>query len=257
MATRLFRCRPGIRDTQVHRRGERTMVQITLSGPGKNALGSGLMASVLAQVEAANGAPLLLCGDGDAFSAGLNLKEVSELDSEGMQAFLENLQHFFKTIWTYPGPTVAAVNGHAIAGGCILAMCCDVAIATDNEQARIGLNEVAIGLRFPPSLLRFVRANIAPNHIDEVLLGAGLHAPADAARLGLVQHVDSDPIAAARTRLKKLSRHPPDAYAATKLDMRSGIMDATEEEQRQFNEQVVPFWTSPELKAKIRALLGG
>jgi enoyl-CoA hydratase/carnithine racemase len=233
------------------------MIRIRLSGPGKNALGSSLMAEVLEQVEAADGAPLLFEGDGDAFSAGLDLKEVGGLDADGMVDFLTRLQHFFRTIWLYPGPTAAAVNGHAIAGGCILAMCCDVAIATDNERARIGLNEVAIGLRFPPSLLRFVRANIAADHIDEVVLGAGLHSPSEAARLGLVHGIATDPVAEASARLGKLSRHPSGAYAATKRDLRQGIMETTEEEQRQFDEQVVPFWTSPELKAKISALLGG
>jgi enoyl-CoA hydratase len=233
------------------------MIHIRLSGPGKNALGSNLMADVLAQVEAADGAPLLLEGDGDAFSAGLDLKEISGLDADGMRDFLTRLQHFFQTIWLYPGPTAAAVNGHAIAGGCILAMCCDVAIATDNERARIGLNEVAIGLRFPPGLLRFVRANISPDHLDEVILGAGLHAPREAARLGLVRAVASDPEAAATQALAALARHPSDAYRATKLDLRSGVMDASPQEQQHFNEEVVPFWTSPELKAKILAILGG
>jgi len=215
------------------------------------------MATVMQQIEAANGAPLLFTADGDAFSAGLNLKEVGGLDEAGMEAFLERLQLFFKTIWNYPGPTAAAVNGHAIAGGCILAMCCDVAIATDNEKARIGLNEVAIGLRFPPSLLRFVRAKVSPANVDEIVLGAGLHSPMDALRLGLVHGVSSDPESEARARLQKLARHPADAYGATKYDMRNGVMDATAEERRRFNEEVVPFWTSPELKAMIANILGG
>lgn len=232
------------------------MVEIRLSGPGKNALGSALMADVLAQVDAAGGAPILFTGEGDAFSAGLNLKEVASLDADGMRAFLTRLQQFFETIWTYPGPTAAAVNGHAIAGGCILAMCCDVAVATDNDRARIGLNEVAIGLRFPPGLLRFVRASISPAQLDEVILGAGLHAPEEAARLGLVQRVDADPVAAATRTLSRLAKHPPDAYSATKQDLRAGLMQASPEEQRRFDEEVVPFWTSPELKAKILAILG-
>ena len=53
------------------------------------------------------------------------------------------------------------MNGHAIAGGCIVAMACDVSIATTDPKAQIGLNEVAIGLRFPPGILRFVKARIS------------------------------------------------------------------------------------------------
>ena len=233
------------------------MVEVRLAGPGKNALGTKMIQSVLDQVEAAKGEPILFTGEGDAFSAGLNLKEVEGLDPEGMDVFLSRLESFFRTIWLYPGPTVAAVNGHAIAGGCILAMCCDHAVATTNPKARIGLNEVAIGLRFPPALLRFVQHSVPPQHHNEVVLGAGLHAPEHALRLGLVHAVSDDPIAAATARLNAWAKHESDAYAATKRDLRQGIMDATAEEAAAFQQEVVPFWTSPELKAKIRAILGG
>ena len=233
------------------------MIEIRIEGPGKNALGTALIATVSEQIEAAGGAPILFTGAGDAFSAGLNLKEVGSLEPDGMDAFLDRLETFFRTVWLYPGPTAAAVNGHAIAGGCILAMCCDVAVATSNPKARIGLNEVAIGLRFPPGLLNFVKASIAPQHINEVLLGAGLHAPAEAARLGLVGSVSDDPSRDAAAALERLAKHPAEAYSAAKLDLRDGIMEATEAERVAFRDDVVPFWTSPELKAMIRSLLGG
>jgi enoyl-CoA hydratase len=232
------------------------MVEIRIDGPGKNALGTALISEVLAQIEAANGAPILFTGTNDAFSAGLNLREVGSLEAAGMADFLERLEGFFRTIWLYPGPTAAAVNGHAIAGGCILAMCCDHTVATSNPRARIGLNEVAIGLRFPPGLLRFVRASIAPQHLDAVVLGAGLHSPAEALRLGLVQAISDDPIADATAALKHLAKHSPTAYAASKQDLRAGIMVASPEAQAAFTRDVIPFWTSPELKAMIRSILG-
>ena len=232
------------------------MIEIRIDGPGKNALGTELIRSLTQQISDAGGAPILLTGTGDAFSAGLNLKEVASLDVDTMAGFLERLETFFRLLWLYPGPTAAAVNGHAIAGGCIMAMCCDYAVATDNPKARIGLNEVAIGLRFPPGLLNFVRASISPQHIDEVVLGAGLHSPEKALRLGLINGVVADPVADARGRLEKLARHPAQAYRATKLDLRTGIMEATVEQQEAFREQVVPFWTSPEIKELIRSLLG-
>ena len=233
------------------------MVEIKIAGPGKNALGTQLIDTLLEAISNADGAPILFTGEGDAFSAGLNLKEVESLDPEGMDVFLGRLVSFFRTVWLYPGPTAAAVNGHAIAGGCILAMCCDVSVATDNPKARIGLNEVAIGLRFPPALLRFVHSTVGPQHINEVVLGAGLHSPENALRLGLVDAIDADPVAAATARLKAYAKHPSDAYAATKQDLREGVMQATDAENTRFQKEVVPFWTSPELKAKIRAILGG
>ena len=233
------------------------MVEIRIDGPGKNALGTKLINTLLEQISNAEGAPILFTGTDDAFSAGLNLKEVGGLEPDGMTVFLDHLETFFRTVWLYPGPTVAAVNGHAIAGGCILAMCCDHAVATSNPRARIGLNEVAIGLRFPPGLLSFVRASVAPHHLNEVVLGAGLHSPQDALRLGLVNAVSDDPVETARSVLSKLSKHPADAYAASKRDLRAGVMEASDAARQSFATEVVPFWTSPELKAMIRSLLGG
>ena len=205
------------------------MVEIHIEGPGKNALGTELIRSLTQQISDAEGAPILLTGTGDAFSAGLNLMEVASLDEDTMAGFLERLEEFFRLLWLYPGPTAAAVNAHAIAGGCIMAMCCDYAVATDNPKARIGLNEVAIGLRFPPGLLNFVRASVSPQHINEVVLGAGLHSPEKARDLGLINAIAEDPVAAARRRLEKLSKHPAQAYRATKVDLRAGIMESTTE----------------------------
>lgn len=233
------------------------MVEILIEGPGKNALGSALIDSLSAQMDAAGGAPLLFTGAGDAFSAGLNLKEVGSLEADGMNVFLDRLENFIRKIWLYPGPTVAAVNGHAIAGGCIVAMACDVAIATANPKARIGLNEVALGLRFPPGILRFVKARVSTSQLSEVVLGAALHAPDAAAKLGLVHRIAEDPLTDARAVLAGLAKHPAAAYAATKDDLRRGSMDTTAAERDAFIDDVVPFWTSPELKAMIRSLLGG
>src|SRR5690349_6710653 len=92
-------------------------VRVVLEGPGKNALSTALMTKALAEVRAAGSRPLLLTGAGDCFSAGLNLKELATLDVAGMRTFLGALGDLVKALFLHPGPTVAAVNGHAIAGG--------------------------------------------------------------------------------------------------------------------------------------------
>ncbi len=148
------------------------MREIKLSAPGKNAMSSELMHFVRRELQAAAGAPVLFVGEGDAFSAGLNLKEVGSLDAAGMAVFIDLLEDMVLELFTYPGPTVACVNGHAIAGGTVLALCCDHRVATSNENARIGLNEVAIGLHFPPRVLALAKNRIPKRHLEQVLLGA-------------------------------------------------------------------------------------
>ena len=101
-----------------------------------------------------------------------------------------------------------------------------------------------------------MEARVSTGLLSEVVLGAGLHAPDDAVRLGLVHRTTADPVTAARAVLATLAKHPPAAYAATKNDLREGSMDTTPAEREAFIDDVVPFWTSPELKAMIRKLLG-
>ena len=234
----------------------RAIVEIEMSGPGKNALGSEMMDSLIARLATANGAPVLLTGAGDAFSAGLNLRELASLDGARMGAFLEKLDAVMDALFRYPGPTAAAVNGHAIAGGCLLAICCDHRVALDDEKVKIGLNEVALGLRFPVAVLEIVRHRVASRHLDEIVLGAALHAPARALELGLVDELAADPRAAARKWLESVATHPAEAYRETKLALRARALSIPAEERKRFIAGILPAWTAPGVKERIAALLG-
>jgi enoyl-CoA hydratase/carnithine racemase len=231
------------------------MRTITIEGPGKNALGTERMRDLLGQLDAAGTEPLLVTGGGDAFSAGLDLKEVHDADLAGMRVFLTLLTELLVRIFEHPAPTVAAVNGHAIAGGCIVALVCDHRVATTNERARIGLNEVALGLRFPPRVLDLCRFRIPSSSHHEVFLGAGLHRPEDALRLGLVDALADDPVAAGQAVLEGWARHPRDAYTAAKRALRAdvGVVDA--EADARFEEEILPVWCGDAIKATLAGFL--
>jgi enoyl-CoA hydratase len=231
------------------------MIEVTMNGPGKNALGSTMMHSVMAQFEAAGGEPVLLTGAGDAFSAGLDLREVLTLEPQGMVGFLELLEKLLQSIYTYPGPVVALVNGHAIAGGCLVAMAADWRVASQGVAMKIGLNEVALGLRYPPRVLSLVKKRLEPRRVAEVVLGAGLHDAEGALRLGLLDEIAADARAAAAARLSSLAAHPRDGYGAAKRDVR-GTLECSAEEDRQFREEGLSAWVAPELRARLTKALG-
>lgn len=231
------------------------MQELLIDGPGKNALSSELMTSLRERIEAAGDAPLLLRGANGAFSAGLDLKEVVSLDPTGMDAFLRRLEALMATLFHYPGPTVACLDGHAIAGGCILALCCDRIVCAPQPKLRIGLNEAALGLRFPPTVFTIVRHRVAPRYLDEIVLGAALYGPEDALRVGLVDELAADPLATSQAWLERLAGHPPAAYAAIKRDLKP---DARPNEATlgAYLEEALPMWTGDALKSRLRAVLG-
>jgi len=228
---------------------------LVMNGPGKNALGTATMTRMVADVRAAAGRPLLVTGTGDAFSAGLDLKEVAALDVPGMERFLLLLDELMDVLWTYPGPVVACVNGHAIAGGCVVALCCDLRVAADDPRPRIGLNEVARGLEVPPKIMKLARQRVPPRSIERVLLEGGLHDPRTALQLGLVDEVATDAGGVARTRLETLAAHPRAAYVATKRALRAGALDLSDADRRDFRERVIPAWCAPEVKEGLQKFL--
>jgi enoyl-CoA hydratase len=231
------------------------MIDVVLSGPGKNALSTSLMQEVIEQLARADGRPALVRGEGDAFSAGLNLLEIAQLDEEGLDRFLSTLEDLLYALYNYPGPTVALVNGHAIAGGCLVAMCCDHRVAAAEAKLKIGLNEVALGLRFPQPVLALARQRIAPQAIDEVILGARLYSPQEALRVGFVDEVATAAEAVARQRLAELAKYPVDAYVAAKRGIRGGVLDADPATRASARRALLQYWTAPELKAHIARFL--
>ncbi len=228
--------------------------ELTMTAPGRNALGEGLMTHLIAQLRAADGRPLLLTGADGVFCAGLNLKEVAALDRSGMARFLGLLNDLVDALYGYSGPTVACINGHAIAGGCIVALCCDFRVATDEVAVRIGVNEVPLGLEFPPKILELVRRRVPPGSIDRVVLEGALHDPRMAFHLGLVDAVASDVTAAARAALERLAAAPRAEYVAAKRSLR-GTLAVTAEQQHYFDEHSVPAWCAPALKERVSAVL--
>jgi len=229
--------------------------ELTISGPGRNALSSALMEHLIGELRAAVGRPLLLRGAGGAFSAGLNLKEVATLDQAGMTRFLGLLDDLIDALYGYPGPTVAAVNGHAIAGGCMLLLCCDLRIGVDDPTVRIGLNEVPLGLEFPPKLLALARSRVPPRSLERVVLEGALHDPRAALALGLLDEIAPDAQTAARAALERLAASPRAEYVATKQALRRGLLDLSEAQRQYFREHIVPAWCAPAVKARVGAVL--
>jgi enoyl-CoA hydratase/carnithine racemase len=233
-----------------------TFYDLVLDGPGKNALGTSMMESILRRLDDARGEPVMFSGAGDALSAGLNLKEIAGLDGPGMARFVALVETLMDRIFNHPAPTVACVNGHAIAGGCVITLCCDYRVMTTDARARIGLNEVALGLVFPPKIFRIATHRVPPRSIHEVILNGALHTPSDALRLGLVDELAEDTRGVAEKHARELAARPRAAYAAAKRMLHADVTTFDEREYEAALRETLPAWTSDEIKQRVLAQLG-
>lgn len=199
--------------------------------------------------------PLVVTGNGRAFSAGVDLRRYVDEDAEYGYAYLDELDRSFRVLFAFPRPTVAAVDGHAIAGGMVIACCCDRRLAADVD-ARIGLTELAVGVPFPASALEIVR-HAAPGGFDTLVLEAGLHDVEAARRLGVVHDVVEG--AALLVRAKELAARlgavPAATYALTKRQLQRPVLERIEAAHALTGDEVVGAWNSPQVRERMRAFL--
>lgn len=197
---------------------------------------------------------LVLIGHGQIFSAGVNLLRVLEGGPVYLTAFLPALRTVFETLFCYPKPVVAAINGHAVAGGCLMACAADYRLMSQ-QTGRIGVPELLVGIPFPTIALEIMRGVVAPHHLSELLYGGATVDPAQALELGLVDAlVDSgtlleQAVAAAET----LAALPALAFALTKRQVREPVMKRVREDGPQFDRVAQELLEAPATLAAIRA----
>src|SRR6201987_6356789 len=104
--------------------------------------------------------PVFITGGGRCFSAGVDLRALVDGGAEYAERFVTALSEAFLAVFDHPAPVVAAINGHAIAGGCVFAMCADVRLMSGGT---IGLTELSVGVPFPVAALEICRFAMGPS----------------------------------------------------------------------------------------------
>src|SRR5437764_1322739 len=113
---------------------------------------------------------VILTGTGPIFSAGVELFRLTREGPDYVRRFLPLLSAFLRTLFVFPRPVVAAVNGHAIAGGCVIALACDARLMAEGV-GRIGLPELLVGVPFPTAALEVVRLAVPRERVQSLVYG--------------------------------------------------------------------------------------
>jgi methylglutaconyl-CoA hydratase len=195
---------------------------ITLNRPDKrNAISSEMIAdlfSALAKVEASRSRVLILTGAGKSFCSGMDLEELKAIATQSQTEHIEDarrMARLLQRIWRFPKPTIAAVDGPAIAGGCGIATLCDFTIAA--PDAKFGYPEVRIGF-LPAIVAVFLVRQIGEKHARDLLLSGRIIGATEALRVGLIARIAEagDALAAAKAQAAELLLCSPLSLLKTK-----------------------------------------
>ena len=172
---------------------EGPVAKIIFNRPDKrNAISAKMICDILTaldELEKTRARVVIITGAGSAFCAGMDLEMLSALGQHSAQENQEDsrrMARMFRRIWSFPKPMIAAVNGHALAGGCGIATLCDFTIAV--PEAKFGYTEVKIG--FLPAIVSvFLTRQIGDKRARDLLLTGRLVLAPEAKELGLVTEI--------------------------------------------------------------------
>lgn len=228
---------------------------LTLQSGKVNAVGPDFLEGMHALLDQAAGArALVLTGAGSSFSAGLDLPSLIDLDRPTMRRFIDLFDALMLRIFQLPIPAVAAVNGHAIAGGCVLALQCDLRLAADKE-ARIGLNEAQLGIGLPAVVLETLRWQVPASSLAPIALEGRLFSPREALQLGLLHELapEVELVQKALARAAALAALPPSGVRQIKAALRRPAAEAVARHDASESEMWLDGWFSAETQARLRA----
>ena len=238
---------------------------LRLARPPVNALDPALCDGIVDALDAAIGAGaggIVLAGSQKVFSAGLDVPYLLSLgdDSAALTAAWTRFFRAAQALAASPVPVVAAMAGHAPAGGCVLALCCDYRIMARAEDPgrpfRIGLNETQVGLVAPDGIQALLARVVGPHRAERLLVSGTMVASEEALRMGLVDEVVAIEVVEDRARrwLQDLLQLPREPMLATRAIARRGIAEALAPERIDLP-GFVARWHHPDTQAGLRAML--
>jgi len=233
--------------------------ELQLNRPPANALSLELIVALKRAVESSpqEGArSLVLSGLPGKFSAGLDVPQLLTLDHGAIATIWRELYALLRALALSPIPIVAAITGHATAGGTVLPLFCDWRIVAQGDW-KIGLNEVQVGLPLPPVIFAGLRRLIGPHQAERLAVGGRLISPDEAGRIGLVDEVVpiDQVIARAVDWSRGLLALPVDAMAATRRQARADLAELFATDFESELERVATSWWSAEAQTTLKVLV--
>ena len=196
---------------------------------------------------------IVLTGTGKIFSAGVDLKRLSAGGADYVRRFLPALHKLYDEVFFHPKPVVAAINGHAVAGGAVLACCADRRIM-GHESGRIGVTEMLVGVPFPALAFEVLRAGMPAEYLAEFAYTGATYMTDDALECGWIDEVaePDDLLEDALAVAEELALLPPKAFAMTKAQIRGPVAERLAVSGEEIDAEATALWCADDTLARVR-----
>jgi enoyl-CoA hydratase/carnithine racemase len=187
------------------------------------------------------------------FSIGFNLPHLYGLPAEDFEIFFRSFNQACLELYTLPKPTVAAITGHAVAGGCILALCCDQRLIADGKKL-MGLNEIKLGVPVPYLPDRILHQLVGVGAASEIMEIGEFYPAERALEMGMVDRVlpQDNVLDESVKRIRVLAELPPKAFAAIKRNrvepIETQVLACLDEKTEEF----MDCWYSDQARARLK-----
>ncbi len=234
---------------------EAGIATITMTHGKANALDIKFCDTLTASLKALRGPDIkaiVLTGQGRIFSAGVDLKQLSAGGADYVCRFLPSLHRLYDAVFFHPKPVIAAINGHAMAGGAVLAACADRRIMA-RESGRIGITEMLVGVPLPALAFEVVRFAVPPRYLPEFALTGATYPTADALAKGWIDEV-AEPgglMARAHDAAAFYAGLSPEAFTQTKLQVRQEVSERMVLSGAATDKKVTEIWLQGETLARV------
>jgi enoyl-CoA hydratase len=211
------------------------------------------LAKCFDELRTSDAGAVVVTGQGRMFSAGVDLIRVSSGGADYVRDFLPTLHRLYDAVFFHPKPVVAAINGHAIAGGCVLACCADRRIM-GRGGGRIGVTELLVGVPFPALAFEIVRFAVPARYLPEFTFGGATYDTDTALQRGWVDAVAEAEtlMAEAMAAARQLALLSPSAFAQTKKQIRQAVSERLADSGAATDKIVADIWAAPETLGHMR-----
>lgn len=233
---------------------------ITLNRGRSNPINAEMLAELISAVkeleanEEVNG--LIITGKEGFFSAGIDLIEIYNYNEQQSKDFWTSFLLMQTTLAAFKKPFVAAITGHAPAGGCIMALCSDYRVMA-NGNFRIGLNEIPVGIIVPEAVFNLYAFWLGKRKAYQYLLEGKLLNVGEALQDGLVDEVvePAEVLAVAEKKIRLYMKMNAETWQQSKLNLRKGLIAQMQADQSETLDKMLVQWWSPETRFSLQKVI--